>query len=390
MAFDENIFRDSVRCRPAMYIGGINSVGLHHLVWQILEIFLSECNGPICEHLRIELHDDRTVSISMRFATESDQSSEFPLPADLADVLNNRFERHVERRSPQENNTIQLACVCAVCATFDFGTWNAGGRSSHRFLKGECVEQQGIESSSALSKMEIRFQADAEMFDPDAKLCFFRLSGMIRDEAMQTPGIDIELEDRRSRLSTRCHYPAGLRDYILEYASFQHQRVSDEPIALSLKTPAIQAYVGLLPWNRDIEVRSFANRKWTPAGGVHVVGVMQGLVAAIRRLESYDGIELSSTERHLLATVEIDDIWQSLFCVIAIRHREPEFQGAMHERIANPEITQRIREWISDQLLEKLAVTKVDEDGQRSVVAHSLVMHSLWNLEERLDDARET
>src|SRR5437870_7026679 len=49
---------DPVRKRPGMYIGGVGSTGLHHLVWEILDNAVDEAMNGFAANMRVTLHDE--------------------------------------------------------------------------------------------------------------------------------------------------------------------------------------------------------------------------------------------------------------------------------------------------------------------------------------------
>ncbi len=56
---------DPVRKRPGMYIGGVGTAGLHHLVWEILDNSVDEAMNGYATEIQVQLHKDgRTISVS--------------------------------------------------------------------------------------------------------------------------------------------------------------------------------------------------------------------------------------------------------------------------------------------------------------------------------------
>ena len=49
---------EPVRRRPGMYIGGVGSAGLHHLVWEILDNAVDEAMNGYASNIAVALHKD--------------------------------------------------------------------------------------------------------------------------------------------------------------------------------------------------------------------------------------------------------------------------------------------------------------------------------------------
>ncbi len=55
---------EPVRKRPGMYIGGVGSAGLHHLVWEIVDNSVDEAMNGYATEIKVTLHKDgRTVTV---------------------------------------------------------------------------------------------------------------------------------------------------------------------------------------------------------------------------------------------------------------------------------------------------------------------------------------
>ncbi|MEO0586904.1 MAG: ATP-binding protein, partial [Planctomycetota bacterium] len=56
---------EPVRKRPGMYIGGVGSTGLHHLIWEVLDNSIDEAMNGHASQIDVTLHSDgSTVTIA--------------------------------------------------------------------------------------------------------------------------------------------------------------------------------------------------------------------------------------------------------------------------------------------------------------------------------------
>ena len=333
---------EPVRKRPGMYIGGVGSPGLHHLVWEILDNAVDEAMNGHAQNVQVTLHADRS---SMTIADDGRGVPVDRHPKSGASALQvifttlhagGKFE-HRTYRTAGGLHGVGASVVNALSKELVATSKRNGCLWQQRFERGKPV--------SALRKVgPARGTGTTVFFRPDPKI--FPKTTLDRDLILNRlevvsylhAGIRIVFDDEARKEKRTFRHGDGLTDYLAHIVKARGKPpVHDAVFAVAKDHDESGGRINLVAqWTEstDEHLRSYVNGVPTSSGGTHESGLRAGLGKAVRNFVETHGLSPKGV------SITADDIREGLTGVLSIFVRDPQFQGQTKDRLNNPEMAQ--------------------------------------------------
>jgi len=341
---------EPVRKRPSMYIGGTDSKGLHHLVWEIVDNSVDEHINGYADLINVTLHKsgdaititDNGRGIPVDFNTKYNKSS-------LELVLT---VLHAGGKFGDSDSYITSGGLHGVGAS----VVNALSRKLIATIKRDGYEwRQSFSRGIPTSKLEklntfrghgtsIYFEPDEEIFRNtrfDADLIRSHLDDMTYIHSSLTILFKNEMTGETSELK----HPGGLTEFLTRLLTEgQKPAITEGSFALARTVP--DRIEVALQWtsSTDEAFRSYVNGIRTASGGTHENGFKSAIVKAIRNYISTHDIKTKGIE------ITAEDIREGIVGILSVFVREPMFQGQTKERLNNPEMTATVEGFVRPAL----------------------------------------
>ncbi len=337
---------EPVRKRPGMYIGGVDSHGYHHLLWEIVDNAVDESIGGHAKTIRVELSKDH------RLAQVEDDGRGIPIDPHPKDPTRSALE-------------IILTTLHAG-GKFGGGSYqNAGGlhgvgSSVVNALSSELVAtvrrdgqevqqryRQGVPTGPLETlRTEVRGSGTTIAFRPDEEIFGVKLhfdAEQIRDrleaKSFLNKGLRIIFKDEATGERIVYQHGEGLTGLLAKVVEARGKPSVHTPFALSAEREQSGLVLeAALQWTEATEehIVSYVNGIPTAGGGTHESGLKSGVVKAVRNF----------IEVHKLLpkgpNPSAEDVREGLVAVVSVSIAEPQFQGQTKDRLNNPEITAEI------------------------------------------------
>ncbi|MBI3927058.1 MAG: type IIA DNA topoisomerase subunit B [Armatimonadetes bacterium] len=327
---------DPVRKRPDMFIGGVDSVGLHHLLWEIVDNSIDEVMNGFATTIEVELDRDGkgiTVKDNGR-GIPVDVHRKHGKPA-LELILTTL---HAGGKFGGGNYTYSGglhgvgASVVNALAKYLVATVRRDGfQYEQSFAQGKPLGPMKQVREARGTGTSIYFQPDPEIFP---QTCFDAEQILeVLESRCYLHGTKIVFRDRTTEEIHRLEPGEGIRQYLKKLVKHEKRDAGYDHIFYHRveEDPRIEV---ALQWTEESAeaIRSYVNGIRTPLGGTHDLGLKAGVVRAVRDFMDTHNLHPKGLK------LGAEDIRDGLRGVLSVYVAEPQFKGQTKERLNNPEM----------------------------------------------------
>lgn len=334
---------EAVRMRPSMYIGGVDSKGLHHLLWEVVDNSVDEYLAGHCTDIKVTLHKDGcscSVTDNGR-GIPVDKHKKYKKSAleVILTVLHagGKFSNKNYARSGGLHgvgSSVVNALSAEMTATIH--------RDGHEYFQ---AYRRGVPKAPVKKVKPFRGHGTSIFFRPDEKI--FRTihfkSDVIRqhleDISFIHGGLKITFVDEVKKETHEYSNPDGIAAYLDKILKDEkRQSVHEEKFTTEKDVDGGTRYEVALRWTEstDTWVRSYVNGIRTHAGGTHEAGFRSGITKAVKNYMEVHEIRPKGV------SIGPEDIREGTCAILSVFHADPMFQGQTKEKLNNPEVAGQV------------------------------------------------
>jgi len=353
--YDENQIQvleglEAVRKRPGMYIGSTSSIGLHHLVYEIVDNAVDEALAKSCTQIDIFIHGDNSVSVrddGRGIPVGIQPQMGIPAVEVVFTVL------HAGGKFGGGGYTVSgglhgvgASVVNALSEWTNVQIFTEGKIHEINFSKGDVVNPLRIVGDTDKTGTFVHFKPDDTIFE-ETVFDFDILRRRMRETAFLTKGLKISLTDLREEphISKTYHYEGGIIQFV-EYINKNKTPIHDKVFYAEGTRESCYVEIALQYNEGFIEnTYTFANNINTPDGGMHLAGFRAGLTKTVNDYGRKFNI-LKDSDKNLSG----EDVREGLTAVVSVKLSDPQFEGQTKAKLGNSEARTAVESMLSEYL----------------------------------------
>lgn len=333
---------EAVRMRPAMYIGDINTRGLHHLVYEVVDNSIDEALAGHCKNIFVTIHEDNSISvlddgrgIPVDMIEEEGRSA---LEVVLT-VLHagGKFNKDSYKVSGGLHG-VGVSCVNALSTQLIATVYRDGKEYQQEFGIG--IPKYSVREVGPSNKRgtKIHFKPDGTIFTT-TEYNYDTLAARMRELSYLNRGISITITDERNKdqngnsFSETFLSEGGLREFV-QFLDKTRQPLIPEVIYMEGAKDNVAVEVAFQyndSYNENIH--SYVNNINTIEGGTHVVGFRRALTRVFKNWAVKNDMF-----KNLKTEISGEDFREGITCLVSVKVPEPSFEGQTKTKLGNSEV----------------------------------------------------
>jgi DNA gyrase subunit B len=347
---------EAVRKRPAMYIGSTGEMGLHHLVYEVVDNSVDEALAGHADKIEVTIHLDNSITV-----VDNGRG----IPVDAMDIDGEKVpaaqvvmtKLHAGGKFDSSSYKVSgglhgvgVSCVNALSEELDLEIWRDGFTWEQTYSKGEPTSKLKKAGASKKLGTKVHFLPDRSIFTA-TEYNFDTLAQRLRELAFLNKGLLITLTDERTTdaktgeaKSAEFKYNGGIAEFI-KHLNRGKQVLHDKPIYMEAERSGVVMEIGLQYNDAYSEsVFSFANNINTVDGGSHLSGFRMALTRTINYAGQQMGL-FKDVKENLTG----DDVREGLVAVISVKLSQPQFEGQTKGKL-NSDIAGIVQAFVNERL----------------------------------------
>jgi DNA gyrase subunit B len=348
---------EHVRLRPAMYIGSTGEMGLHHLVYEVVDNSVDEALAGYATKIDVVIHVDNSITVTddgrgipvdmMTLAN----GEEMPAVQVVLTKLNagGKFDTSSYKVSGGLHG-VGVSCVNALSQELNVEIWKDGHTWEMDFSCGLATSELRQVGTSKRRGTKVHFLPDKTIFT-STEFNFDTLAQRLRELAFLNKGLEITLTDERTAdpktgeaRRAEFKYAGGIAEFV-KHLNRGKQVLHEKPIVMEALRDGVEMDIAL-QYNDSYSdtVFSFANNINTVDGGSHLSGFKTSLTRTINAIGQSLGLFKDMKEN-----LSGDDVREGLVAVVSVKLPQPQFEGQTKGKL-NSDIAGIVQAFVNERL----------------------------------------
>ena len=347
---------EAVRKRPAMYIGSTGEMGLHHLVYEVVDNSVDEALAGHADKIDVVVHIDNSVTV-----VDNGRG----IPVDLMEIdgekvsaaqvvmtklhAGGKFDSSTYKVSGGLHG-VGVSCVNALSDLLELEIWRDNTVFEQEYSRGEPQNKLKKTGNTKKRGTKVHFHPDPEIFTA-TEYNYDTLAQRLRELAFLNKGLTITLTDERTtdaKTGEAKHadfkYTGGIAEFI-KHLNRGKNVLHDKPIYMEAERDGVVMEIALQYNDGYSEnVFSFANNINTVDGGTHLSGFRTSLTRTVNYAGKQLGLFKDDKEN-----LTGDDVREGLVAVISVKLSQPQFEGQTKGKL-NSDIAGTVQAFVNERL----------------------------------------
>jgi DNA gyrase subunit B len=348
---------EHVRLRPAMYIGSTGEIGLHHLVYEVVDNSVDEALAGYATKIDVVIHVDNSITV-----TDDGRG----IPVDMKTLVNGEQMPAVQVVLTKLNaggkfdssnykvsgglHGVGVSCVNALSQELNVEIWRDEHTWEMDFSCGVATSELRQVGTSKRRGTKVHFLPDKTIFTV-TEFNYDTLAQRLRELAFLNKGLEITLTDERTAdaktgepRTTTFRYAGGIAEFV-KHLNRGKQVLHDKPIVMEALRDGVDIDIALQYNDSYSEsVFSFANNINTVDGGSHLSGFRTSLTRTINAIGQSLGLFKDMKEN-----LSGDDVREGLVAVVSVKLPQPQFEGQTKGKL-NSDIAGIVQAFVNERL----------------------------------------